>query len=322
MKEICAGTSKDAEKFRNFLGDHASGEYPPELVIVIGNAEKGNPNNMLNNTKKYFKLRFDKYKGNDIGQPLFMGSANPYPTGQEQMMPLSFQGFGQSRQGGMSGMGGFTYRDIQGIIDKNVTDAARSIKAEYQEVSAKREAEAIKRIAELEMKMELYKLDLRAKEIEDKEQKLREELEGLEERRAEGLGTVKEYTKTIAGGLFELGKSAFGLDEVEEKLKKRKQRKKEEEQEDIQGTSSTQFDDEGFEEKSGKENKKEDSFGQLMGLIKGLDEEQKFALLDVLMPEEPDEEREPDNPEEKPKKEEETKQNTEENENIPSDDND
>lgn len=291
MKEIISGSSEEIEKFRNFLTDHANKDYPHELVIVIGNAEKSNPGNMLNSTKKYFKLKFDKFKGNDLGQPLFLGSVTAHPTGQEQLMPLSFSGFPTRQQ---NGVGGLSYQDLQGIIDKNVSDATRSIKAEYDEISAKRETDSIKRIAELEMKMELYKLELRAKEIEEKERKLLEELEEFEERKAEGLGNVKEYTKTIAGGLLELGKSALGLSEADDLLRKTSKKKVGEainSATNLRGTSAG-FDDDGFKSKSEKEDDNEIAFGQLLDVVKGLSVEQRMQLMDVLIPEEEQEENE------------------------------
>jgi len=286
MKEMITGTSEESAKLRDFLIDHAAKEFPHELLIVIGNSEKGNPGNMLNSTRKYFKLKFDKYKGNDIGQPLFLGSAPSYPTGQEHMMPLSFSGF-PSRPQNQGGFGGFSYQDLQGIIDKNVSDATRSIKAEYDEISAKRETDSIKRIAELEMKMELYKLELRAKEIEEKERKLLEELEELEGKKAEGLGTVKEYTKTIAGGLFELGKSAFGLNEADELVKKSfKKKDLASAAADLKGTSSKLNDGDFKESTEQNDSNNGISYEDLIGMIEKMSDEQKMQLMDVLIPEE------------------------------------
>lgn len=339
MKEIICGTAEEVEKFRNFLVDHSNKDYPHELVIVIGNSEKGNPGNMLNSTKKYFKLRFDKYKGNDLGQPLFLGGVQQYPTGNEQMIPLGFPSVPGNRiQGapGMPGMPGISYTEIQGIIDRNVTDASRSIRAEYEENLAKREAESIKRIAELEMKMELYKLDLRAREIEEKERRLQDELDDFEERKAEGLGSVKEYTKTIAGGLLELGKSAFGIDEIESRVSKAKKEKsgsneeKSEKHQNLRGSGS--FDDssftkvsndrDGFSAKSdtNKQNLEndgnEDAFSELLGVIQTLSVEQRMQLMDVLIPEESS------FADVSTDKDLQTNQNIEKNEDLQSDDND
>jgi hypothetical protein len=237
------------------------------------------------------------------------------------MIPLGFMG-NMQRPMMNNGMQGFSISDLQGIIDRNVTDAARSIKAEYEELSAKREVESIKRLADLETKMELYKLELREKEVAAKEQQLHDEINAFEERRVEGLGTVKDYTKTIASGLLELGKTAFGLDNLDSKKKDKTE--KSEKAENLKGGSSksTAFDDEGFtennvqnkEEKTETNNESTDAFETLMSVVKNLNPEQKYALMDVLMPEEDDEivkENKTDNSLE-------NQQNTEENENVQS----
>jgi len=280
QNEIISGTSEEVEKFRDFINDHASKEYPHPLVIVIGNAEKSNPNNMSHTSKNYFKIKFDKFKGTDLGKPLPFGFESKYQTGNEQMVPLGFAGLGQrNNQGGMPGI---SYTDIQGIVDRNVSDASRSIKAQYEESSAKREADVIKKFAELEMKMELYKLDMREREISNKERKLQEDMDDLEERKAEGLGSIKEYTKTIAGGLLEVGKTAFGIEDKD--IHKPKETKKENGS-DLKGSSGrSNFDDDGFVETEVENNNKSNQFEDLLGMITNLSEDQKYALLDVLMP--------------------------------------
>ncbi len=307
QRELISGTSEETDKFRSFINEHAGKDFPHPLVIVIGNAEKSNPNNMSNTTKRYFKLKFEKFKGNDLGTPLPFNYPQNYPTGKEQMMPLSFSGHGQKQQQ-IAGMQGVSYTDIQGIVDRNVSDATRSIRAEYEESSAKREADSIKRIAELEMKMEFYKLEMKAKELEKREEKLEKELEGFAQEKVEGLGTVKEYTKTIAGGLIEVGKTAFGLEDS--KYEKQKQEKKSErKEENLKGNvETTDFEDEGFVEKEtqGKQ------FDNLIETINNLSEDQKYDLLDVLMPEEVKEIKEDEIQTKK----------TEDNEEIPSDNND
>ncbi|MDD2636391.1 MAG: hypothetical protein PHW82_12945 [Bacteroidales bacterium] len=280
QREIVSGTSEEVDKFRNFINDHASKEYPHPLVIVIGNAEKSNPKNMSNTSKKYFKLKFEKFKGNDLGTPLPFGYESKYQTGNEQLLPLGFAGLGQrNNQGGMQGV---SYSDIQGIVDRNVSDATRSIKAQYEESSAKREADVIKKFAELEMKMELYKLDMREREISNKERKLQEDMDDLEERKTEGLGSLKDYTRTIAGGLLEVGKSAFGIEDKD--FHKSKEPKKENGN-DLKGSSSSaNFDDDGFVEKGNENDDRSNQFEDLLGMISNLNEDQKYALLDVLMP--------------------------------------
>jgi len=280
INEIISGTSEEVDKFRDFIIDHASKEYPHPLVIVIGNAEKNNPKNMSHTSKNYFKIKFDKFKGTDLGKPLPFAFESKYQTGNEQMIPLGFAGLGQ--RSNQQGMQGVSYSDIQGIVDRNVSDATRSIKAQYEESSAKREADVIKKFAELEMKMELYKLDMREREISNKERKLQEDMDDLEERKAEGLGSLKDYTRTIAGGLLEVGKSAFG---IEDKDYHKPKEPKKENGSDLKGSSSSaNFDDDGFVEKGNGNNNRSNQFEDLLGMIRNLNEDQKYALLDVLMP--------------------------------------
>lgn len=284
QKEIITGGSNDVDKFRNFIIDHANQDFPHPLVIVIGNAEKTNSGRMSNTSKKYFKLKFEKFKGNDLGTPLTLsGTPEPYPTNQTP--PFAFNGVNPNP---MNPLQGFSLGDIHGIIDRNVADATRSIKAEYEEQAARREAENIKRLAELETRMEMYKLEMRAKEVESREQELRRELEELERKKAEGLGTVKDYTKTIAGGLFELGKSAFGIDDSEVKVKSKVEN---ENKSDLGTTSLVDDDDNGFSEIKNDELKIKDEKSNLDVVLQGianLDDEQKMALLDALLPEEKD----------------------------------
>ena len=278
-RELTYGTFEDTDKFREFIAEHANKEYPHPLLIVIGNAEKASSKLISNRTKNYYKIKFDKYKGNDIGTPLQFGN---YSNSPEQMQNIPFAGFPQRPQFG--GMPAISMNEIQGIVDRNVTDATRSIRAEYEEISAKREVDSIKKLAEFETKFELFKLDNRAKEVEEKEQKLNEQIEAFEQQKLEGFGTVKEYTKTIASGLMEIGKVALGLEDFDFK-KKPKTEKIETTKTDLKGTTSTTFDDDGFIETN--ENSSSDTqFENLIGMIKNLNEEQKFQLLDVLMPEE------------------------------------
>lgn len=284
VKILADGSCDDADKFMEFMNEHSAKDYPVPIVIVVGNTEKTNNSKMLPSTMKYFKLKFDKFSGNDLGTPLMMGFPHKYPTGHEQMMPLSFNGYGPKQQ--MNAMGGISYSEIQGIVDRNVADASRSIRAEYVEVNARREAESIKRLAELETKMELYKLDIRAREVEEKERRLQAELDAFEQQKAEGLGNVKDYTKTIASGLLEVGKSAFGIEDKYDKKEKTENKK-----EDLKGSpkQSTSFDDNGFTPKEEKETNENTAFEELISVISNLNEEQKFALLEVLMPEEAEE---------------------------------
>jgi len=283
QKEIISGKFDEVDKFRNFITDHSNQDYPHPLVIVIGNAEKLNPNKISNVSKRYFKLKFEKFKGNDLGVPLSIaGAPQPYPMNNQ--VPPVFMGLPQGNAVNPANpLQGFSIGDIHGIIDRNVSDATRSIKAEYEEQAARREAEAIKRMAELETRMEMYKLEIRENEIAKKEAELRAELEELEQRKLEGLGTVKDYTKTIAGGIFEFGKVALGLDEEKEDEPKTKKKYK---SETLSGTAKSSFDDDGFEEVKDDEIKKGNNFEIVLQGIANLDEEQKMALIDALLPSE------------------------------------
>lgn len=287
QKELISGGSADADKFRDFINDHSNQDFPHPLVIVIGNAEKTNPERMSNTSKKYFKLKFEKFKGNDLGTPLTIaGAPQPYPMNHQA--PMEFMGMG-NRPNSSHPMQGFSLGDIHGIIDRNVADATRGIRAEYQEQAALREAESIKRMAELETRMEMYKLEIRAKEVESREQELRRELDELERRKSEGLGTVRDYTKTIAGGLFELGKSAFGLDGYSsDSIEKTTNNS---EKADL-GTTRLLDDNEGFSEVSSENNetKKNGHLKMVLEGIANLDEEQKMALLDALIPQDSNDE--------------------------------
>lgn len=332
-KILDSGSSDEADKFIDFMNEHVEKDSPIPLLIVVGLTEKNNPTKMLNSTLQYHKLKFDKFKGNDIGTPLQFGYSQSNQN-NNQMMPLQMMGFGKKPPFNQSGMNGISYTEIQGIIDKNVSDATRSIRAEYEEVSAKREAESIKRLAELEMKMELYKLDLRAKEVEEKERKLQEELDNFEVEKAEGLGTVKDYTKTIASGLLELGKTAFGIEDKDDKKESSKSKsssdKSKKDNNNLKGTQTTSIDGDDFTEKTDQastteENNHKESFKDLKEILGDLSPEEKLEMIEILIPEE--ELSDNDNTsEETPKPKKKTKTNnktkTKKNEDIQSDNND
>jgi hypothetical protein len=281
QKEIISGTCDEIAKFKDFIINHSNKDYPHPLVIVIGNSEKSTPGNMLNSTKKYFKVKFEKYKGNDLGQPLLFGAPQNYPASNEQVLPFGY-GVNPRMNTGIHGFGGMNMAEIQGVIDRNVSDATRSIRAEYEEMVAKREAESIRRITELEMRMEIYKLELRAKELADKESKIREELIDLEVKKAEGLGNVREYTKTIAGGLLELGKSAFGIDEVIPK-KKSHAKAKEEEPATYRKAESRTNTVSGFTEKQTNTSKPKSGLGDIVGMLNNLSDDEKYELMEIIM---------------------------------------
>lgn len=282
QKEIISGTCDEIEKFKDFIISHSNKDYPHPLVIVIGNSEKSTPGNMLNSTRKYYKIKFEKYKGNDLGQPLLFGTQQNYPAGNEQVLPFGY-GVNPRMNNGIHGFGGMSITDIQGVIDRNVSDSTRSIRAEYEEMLAKREADSIRRITELEMRMEIYKLELRAKQLEDKEKKVREELIDLEVKKAEGLGNVKEYTKTIAGGLLELGKSAFGLDDV---IPKRAKKEKVHEEEPASYRKSEPVNPKpvsGFTEKQTNTSKPKSGLSNIVGMLSNLSDDEKYELMEIIM---------------------------------------
>ena len=281
QKELITGNSSEVDKFRNFIIDHSNQDFPHPLVIVIGNSERSNSERMSNTSKKYFKLKFEKFKGTDLGTPLTLSGATPEPYPIPQAQPFAFNGI---RPNPTNPLQGFSLGDIHGIIDRNVADATRSIKAEYEEQLARREAENIKRLAELETRMEMYKLDMRAREVDSREQELRRELEELERKKLEGLGTVKDYTKTIAGGLFELGKSAFG---IEDKELKKEDKTKTESKSNL-GSTSIDDDDDGFTEIKNEEHNIKDEKSNLDIVLQGinnLNNEQRITLLEALIPE-------------------------------------
>jgi hypothetical protein len=287
QKEIVAGTSDEVDKFRNFIDDHSNQDFPHPLVIVVGNAEKSNTDRMSNTSKRYFKLKFEKFKGNDLGQPLTISGAQPQPYPQNEYMPMMFNGTTPaSNKNLQTPMPGFSLGEIHNIIDRNVADATRTIKAEYEEQSARREADNIKRLAELETRMEMYKLELRARELERKEQELNGLIEELEQKQLEGMGTVKDYTKTIAGGLMELGKTAFGLDDrhSSDSLKTKPSDSSSKNTKPSNSLGNTITDD-GFSEVSANNKNSDDSLDQILQGIAHLDDQQKEALLDALLSE-------------------------------------
>ena len=69
-RDLIAGRDKDTVLFQNFIENHSAKDYPTPLVIVLGNSEKNNKNHMSNFNKKYFKIKFENFKGNSLGTPL------------------------------------------------------------------------------------------------------------------------------------------------------------------------------------------------------------------------------------------------------------
>jgi hypothetical protein len=134
--------------------------------------------------------------------------------------------------------------------------------------------------------MEMYKLELRARELERKEQELNGLIEELEQKQLEGMGTVKDYTKTIAGGLMELGKTAFGLDDrhSSDSLKTKPSDSSSKNTKPSNSLGNTITDD-GFSEVSANNKNSDDSLDQILQGIAHLDDQQKEALLDALLSE-------------------------------------
>jgi hypothetical protein len=240
---------------------------------------------MATRTKIYFKLKFDQYSGNDLGKSAVLSGNIQSPNQNIQ----AFGSLGNNR--GLAGhqVGNFTLQDLQGIIDRNVADSSRSLRAEYDEKDAKREIESLKRIAELEMKMELNKLELRENELrekqrklEEKEQRLSAELSELETKREEGLGSVKDYSKAIAGGVLELGKAYLGLDKEEPPKKKGlgdvDQAKKR--------PSSLMDDDDFTESDSEYDEVQSPNLSNTLASYAKMSEEEKYEFLQNIFPEE------------------------------------
>ena len=71
-RDLIAGRDKDTELFQNFLENYFEKDYPSPLLIVLGNSEKNNKNHMSNFNKKYFKIKFENFKGNGLGTPLIL----------------------------------------------------------------------------------------------------------------------------------------------------------------------------------------------------------------------------------------------------------
>lgn len=314
-----SGKRSDVKLFTDFIAEHVEKEFPHPLMIVFGMAEKGNKDVMIRTNRKYIKLQFEKFAGDENGEPFVLSGA----AYNNQMQPV---GYMAGQQGYMNGQGGVTIHEIQGIIDRNVNDAQRSIRAEYEELNAKREAESIKRIAELEMRMEMYKLEMRENDLREKERKLREEMEDFEDKRSEGLGNVKDYSRAIAGGILELGKAYFGIDKDEIKLTKKK--KGLGEVEEKAETRKASFNDDDFEqvdaerEYNGQENQRnDDQVSEMLTNFSGLTEDQKYEFLQNIFPGEDDPQQEESTTEETTENNEVEPENNNENEDVSADNN-
>ena len=73
-RDLIAGREADTELFQDFIVNHSTKDYPHPLIIVMGNTEKNNKNQMSNFNKKYCKIQFENFKSNDIGTPLILSN--------------------------------------------------------------------------------------------------------------------------------------------------------------------------------------------------------------------------------------------------------
>lgn len=284
-KELINGRSKDVEQFTNFIKEHSEKDYPHPLLIVVGNCQNGNPEEMLNSTKRYYKLKFDKYKSNDVGSSLGLGGFSSQFQ-QSGFPPMQFSGLYNQSGNNMSGI---NWNDLQGVIDRNVSDATRSIKAEFDQENAKREAETMRRLAEMETRLIEYKLDMKAQELENREREIDDRIRQHEEKQSDNMGKVREYAKALAGGLLELGADWMG---VEKKNKDKKN--KQEDNSNTKNNASSGFRDtaiDGFQESTSNnqdsrsnQTGNESEMGGLLEAIGQLNDEEKLQLLDLLIP--------------------------------------
>lgn len=71
-KNLIYGTSKETDKFQDFILEYSSLENPVPLIIILADAENNYPMKMNTFKMKYFKLSFDNYEGNSLGTPLIL----------------------------------------------------------------------------------------------------------------------------------------------------------------------------------------------------------------------------------------------------------
>lgn len=70
--EFSSGRCSETERFRNFLTDHSNRERPHELIIIFASAERNYPTIMLSSSKKYLRVRFDRYPDDWLGEPGYL----------------------------------------------------------------------------------------------------------------------------------------------------------------------------------------------------------------------------------------------------------
>lgn len=324
QKTLIDGSTQDIKKISDFLQSESEKKYPMDLLIILGTAENSNPKIMLSRKRVYFKIKFNQNHESEIGTPGYLDSNQPYNyNDQLRMFRAGISGVGN--QFGNNQIG-----SMKGIIDMQVGEAVRAVRNEYDEIVLKKESEALRRHVELEKKFEEYKLAVqeeairkREQDMDERERAMQEQYAEMEARRLEGLGTVKEYTKVIAGGLLEFGKAWFGFDfgknddDDEKSPKSKNQNSKEKDQELSNVKSKYKFEDEddtGFElandelenDKEDKEDKEkskpsiskidtkiiEENLELLRGIVKGLRPEARLILLGDLLPEEDEDDNE------------------------------
>ena len=299
------GTNSETEKLIDFFHNQSESNFPIDVLILLGNREKNDPTIMLNTGRKYFKIRFNKNVNGELGTPgHLLFDLKPNYNDHWNMLQSGFRGLGTQNEN-------YPQVDIQGIIE-NVT---RSLRAEYDEIAAKKESEALKRHNELERKFEAYKLAVQEQALNERKRALDEQAqelqllhEELEAKKLEGLGTVKDYTKVIAGGLFEMGKTWLGLDigkndEDEDKSSKPKapnSKEKEDELSNVKTKYKYDDDDGGFElvkkddlqeEQFQKKNENtlQENIAIIKGILKDLPADVKLELLNDFIPDDDEE---------------------------------
>lgn len=122
------GTNSETEKLIDFFHNQSESNFPIDVLILLGNREKNDPTIMLNTGRKYFKIRFNKNVNGELGTPgHLLFDLKPNYNDHWNMLQSGFRGLGTQNEN-------YPQVDIQGIIE-NVT---RSLRAEYDEIAAKR----------------------------------------------------------------------------------------------------------------------------------------------------------------------------------------
>jgi hypothetical protein len=196
QEDVVLGQGQNAHDFRDFLMQYAADDElkHPILVKYGTNDRNGTP---LRFSFKYLLISFDDGEA---------GSSIPMMINQPGTQPMS--GFGMHPQA-MSGL--VTQDQLQGIIDKNVSDVQRSLRAEFDEQNARNNADSYKQKIEYEIRLLEFQLEMKRDELDKKEAEIEKKLIDYEDKQRDTLGSVRDYTKAIAGGLMELGKGYLGI---------------------------------------------------------------------------------------------------------------